>query len=406
MIDAKKIKKDFPIFERDRELVYLDSTATSLKPSVVIDKLAEYYSQYSANIFRGVYAISERATAEYENTRKAVAGFINAPKKEEVVFTRNTTETINLIAYSWGRKVMAKGDEIVTTVMEHHSNFVPWQILAGETGGVLKVIDINENGDLQGNLEEIITKKTKILALAHVSNVLGTINPVKEIVTIAKSINPKITVVVDAAQAVPHIPIDVQSLGCDFLAFSSHKMLGPTGVGVLWGKYDLLDEMFPFMYGGEMIEEVFLDNTTFKNPPHKFEAGTPAIAEVIALKSAIVYLRNLNLREVRRHEEELVGYAIKTMRAALGNKIRILGPADPEKRAGVLSFTYGDIHPHDVASILDEEKIAVRAGHHCAMPLHTRLGLNATIRASFYIYNSREDVDKLIVALKKAGRIL
>ncbi|MFZ6034994.1 MAG: cysteine desulfurase [Patescibacteria group bacterium] len=406
MIDAKKIKKDFPIFEKDRGLVYLDSTATSLKPSIVIDKLAEYYSQYSANIFRGVYAISERATVEYENTRKAVAGFINAQKKEEVVFTRNTTETINLIAYSWGRKIIAKGDEIVTTVMEHHSNFVPWQVLAGETGAVLKVIDINENGDLQGNLEEIITKKTKILALAHVSNVLGTINPVKEIVTIAKRVNPKITVVVDAAQAVPHMPVDVQSLGCDFLAFSSHKMLGPTGVGVLWGKYELLDEMFPFMYGGEMIEEVFLDNTTFKRPPHKFEAGTPAIAEVIALKSAIVYLSNLNLREVRRHEKELVGYAIKTMRAALGNKIRILGPADPEKRAGVLSFTYGDIHPHDVASILDEEKIAVRAGHHCAMPLHTRLGINATIRASFYVYNSREDVDKLIVALKKAGRIL
>lgn len=406
MIDAKKIKKDFPIFEKDKGLVYLDSTATSLKPSIVIDKLAEYYSQYSANIFRGVYAISERATVEYENTRKAVAGFINAQKKEEVVFTRNTTETINLIAYSWGRKIIAKGDEIVTTVTEHHSNFVPWQVLAGETGAVLKVIDINENGDLQGNLEEIITKKTKILALAHVSNVLGTINPVKEIVTIAKRINPKITVVVDAAQAVPHMPVDVQSLGCDFLAFSSHKMLGPTGVGVLWGKYELLDEMFPFMYGGEMIEEVFLDNTTFKRPPHKFEAGTPAIAEVIALKSAIVYLSNLNLREVRRHEKELVGYAIKTMRAALGNKIRILGPADPEKRAGVLSFTYGDIHPHDVASILDEEKIAVRAGHHCAMPLHTRLGINATIRASFYVYNTREDVDKLIVALKKAGRIL
>ncbi len=406
MIDVKTIKKDFPIFDSNPELVYLDSTATSLKPKVVINKINEYYSKYSANIFRGVYRISEKATEEYEETREIVAKFIGAKSPREVVFTRNTTESINLVAYSLGRQIMREGDEILTTVMEHHSNFVPWQVLTAETGAVLKILDIDKDGFLVGDLDRIITKKTKILALTYVSNVLSTINPVKEIIAKAKKINPEIITVVDAAQAAPHMEINVIDLDCDFLVFSSHKMLGPAGVGVLWGKYDLLDRMFPFMYGGEMISEVFLDRTEFKKPPYKFEAGTPAIAEVIALKEAVNYLEGIGLENIRNHEEDVIKYAINKLGKTFGDRITIIGPKDSKNRGGIVAFTYKGYHAHDVASLLDEENIAVRAGHHCAMPLHERLSITASLRASFYIYNDRGDVDRLVSGLERVQNIL
>lgn len=406
MIDVKTIKKDFPIFDSNPGLVYLDSTATSLKPKAVINKINEYYSKYSANIFRGVYRISEKATEEYEETREIVAKFIGAKSPREVVFTRNTTESINLVAYSLGRQIIREGDEILTTVMEHHSNFVPWQVLTAETGAVLKILEIDKDGYLVGDFDRIITKKTKILALTYVSNVLSTINPVKEIIAKAKKINPEIITVVDAAQATPHMEINVIDLGCDFLVFSSHKMLGPTGVGVLWGKYDLLDRMFPFIYGGEMISEVFLDRTEFKKPPHKFEAGTPAIAEVIALKEAVNYLEGIGLENIRNHEEDVIKYAINKLGKTFGDRITIIGPKDSKNRGGIVAFTYKGYHAHDVASLLDEENIAVRAGHHCAMPLHERLSITASLRASFYIYNSKEDVDRLVSGLERVQKIL
>ncbi len=399
------MKKDFPIFKNNPELVYLDSAATSLKPQVVISKLVEYYSKYSANIFRGVYKISEEATKEYEETRTVVADFINANEKE-VIFTRNATESLNLIAYSLGREIVKKDDEIATTIMEHHSNFVPWQQLAFENGAVLKVIDINDEGYLEAELDKVITKKTKILALTYVSNVLGTINPIKEIIASAKKINPKIITVVDAAQAAAHLKVDVQGLGCDFLVFSSHKMLGPTGVGVMWGKENLLEEMFPFMYGGEMISEVYLDKTVFKGPPHKFEAGTPSIGEVIAFKEAVRYLKTIGLDNVRRHEKYLTKKCFQTLKSRFGKRIKIFGPEDSENRGGVIAFNFDKYHPHDIASILDENGIAVRAGHHCAMPLHNRLGTDATVRASFYIYNDDDDIEKLVRGLEKVEKTL
>lgn len=400
------IKKDFPIFDNNPSLVYLDSTATSLKPKSVIDKLVEYYSQYSANIFRGVYKISEKATEEYEETRNITSKFINAKKPEEIIFTRNTTESINLVCYSKGREIINKGDEIVTTIMEHHSNFVPWQQLAFENGATFKIMDIDKQGFLIKELDKVITKKTKILALSLVSNVLGTINPIKDIIRKSKEINPNIIIIVDAAQAVPHMKIDVQDLGCDFLAFSSHKMLGPTGVGVLWGREEMLNEMFPFMFGGEMINEVYVDYTTFKDPPHKFEAGTPSIGEVIAFNEAIKFLEKIGMDKVREHELKLVEYCLNLFKSEFKEEIKIFGPADSKDRGGVVAFNFGKFHPHDIASILDEENIAVRAGHHCAMPLHNRLGVNATVRASFYIYNSEEDVNKLVEGLKKVKKTL
>jgi cysteine desulfurase/selenocysteine lyase len=425
MLNVLQIKKDFPIFENNPSLVYLDSTATSLKPRPVIEKLVEYYSKYSANIFRGVYSLSEKATEEYEKTREKIAKFING-KKEEIIFTRNTTESLNLLAYSLGRKIIEKNDEIVTTIMEHHSNFVPWQMLSQETGAILKVVNINRDGELDvyGNklktknsklktkaqnfeskksvrLDNIITKKTKILALTYISNVLGTVNPIKEIVMVAKKINPKVIVVVDAAQAAPHKKIDVLDLGVDFLAFSSHKMLGPTGVGVLWGKYDLLCEMFPFNFGGEMIAEVFLDKTFFKDPPYKFEAGTPAIAEAIALSEAVSYLEKIGLEKIETYEKELVQFAYQRLKEEFGKNIKILGEGNIKERSGILAFNFYNLHPHDVAQILSEKNICLRSGHHCAQPLHQFLGVSSSCRASFYLYNNKDDVEKLVEGLKE-----
>jgi len=426
MID---IKKQFPIFNKEPNLVYLDSTATSLKPKIVIDKIREYYEEYSANVFRGIYPMSEKATEEFEETRNVVSRFINAGSPNEIVFTRNATESLNLLAYSLGRKIIESGDEIVTTIMEHHSNFVPWQVLSSEVGAIFKVIDINEEGYLNIyekndkiqmsnvksitnnkfqnlKLENIITKKTKILALTYVSNVLGTINPVKEIIRLAKNINPKIFIIVDAAQAVPHLKIDVQDLGADFIVFSSHKMLGPTGVGVLWGKEDILKEMYPFMYGGDMINEVYIDRSTYKEPPHKFEAGTPAIGEIIALKEAINFLNEIGMKNIKEHEKKLTKMAIDRLVNTFGQAIQIYGPKNIEDRCGIISFNFGKFHPHDISQILADNGICVRAGHHCAMPLHTRLKVPATVRASFYLYNDEEDVEKLIEGLKKVEKIL
>ena len=408
-MDIKSLKSDFPIFKNIPSLVYLDSTATSLKPKSVIDKEIEYYEKYSANVFRGVYKISEKATEEYEETRKIIADFINAEKTDEIIFTRSTTESINLVAYSLGRKIINQGDDIVTSIMEHHSNFVPWQQLALENGATFKVIDITDDGFLDldfAMLDKIITKKTKILALTYISNVLGTINPIKKIAKAVKSINPKVIVVVDAAQAVPHMNVKVQDLGCDFLTFSSHKMLGPTGVGVLWGRYELLAEMFPFNYGGEMIQEVYIDKTIFKSPPHKFEAGTPHISGVIALKEAINYLKRIGMDHVRAHEKKILHYAIDSLETEYGKKIKIIGPRTLENRAGIVAFTFAGYHSHDIAQVLDEEGVCIRAGHHCAMPLHNRLGVNASARASFYIYNTNYDVDMIVNGLKKVIKIL
>ncbi len=420
MLNPHVIKEDFPIFYHQPGLVYLDSTATSLKPISVIDKLEEYYKKYSANIHRGIYEIAEKATEEYEETRKIVSLFINANRPEEIVFTRGTTEGMNLIASTYGLDTLEEGDEIVTTIMEHHSNFVPWQQLAANIGADLKVIDINDHYELSVisqsdrrqendvfniNLSGVVTKKTKILALTYVSNTLGTINPVKQIIKAAKQINPHIITIVDAAQAAPHMKIDVQDLGCDFLAFSAHKMLGPTGVGVLWGRYELLEKMSPYQYGGEMISKVTLDHTEYKKPPHKFEAGTPHIAGVIALKTAIQYVEYVGYENIRKHEKDLTIYALRRLSEQFGGEFKVYSPRHIEYMGGIVTFTLGSIHPHDIAQILDENKVSIRAGHHCAQPLHQRLNLSASARISFYIYNTEEDVDKLILGLQKAKKV-
>ncbi len=386
-IDALAVRKDFPQFDRKingKPIVYLDSTATSLKPRAVIHKENEYYTRYTANIFRGIYQTSEEATKAYEDVRMKTAKFIGASKPEEIIFTRNTTESINLVAYS-----LIHGDEVVASIMEHHSNFVPWQQL-----GKLKVWHMDED------LGTLITRKTKLFAITAVSNVLGTINPIKKIVRTIKKINPKCLVLIDAAQAVPHMRVNVTDWGADFVAFSSHKMLGPTGVGVLWGKYGLLESMTPFQYGGEMIQEVREDKTIFKEPPHKFEAGTPHIAGVIGFGAAIDYLEKLGMDNVRKHEEEIVAYAMSKMKKMKG--LTIYGP---ESRAGVIAFTMKSAHAHDIAQVLNEDNICIRAGSHCAMPLHISMGLAATARASFYIYTTKEDVDALVAGLKKVNKM-
>ena len=406
MPDAKQIKKDFPIFKKNPDLIYLDSGATSLKPQSVIDAVSEYYCEYSANIKRGIYTISEKATEKYEKAREIVAKFIGA-NTNEVIFTRNTTESINLLMYSLGSNIVGKNDEIVVTIMEHHSNFVPWQQLCLNTGASFKIINLDSNYHLSidgSALEKIITKRTKILSLTHVSNVLGTINPIKEIVEQAKKINPEIIVIVDGAQAVPYLEVDVKHLGCDFYAFSGHKMMGPTGVGVLWGKHELLEKMEPFMYGGDMVREVKLESTTFADVPEKFEAGTPAIAEAIGLASAVSYLQSVGLQNIHAYESKLAKLYKEKLNKELGDKITFYGPKIPE--IGILSFTTDGLHPHDLASILNDDNIAVRAGHHCAMQLHTSLGLSGTSRISLNIYNSEEEVELVVASIVKAVNLL
>jgi len=407
MINATKIKSDFPLFKRlinGKSIVYLDSTASSLKPQQVIEAINEYYTRYSVNIFRGVYDLSEEATVNYEEVRVKVAKFIGGKNENEIVFVRNATEAINLVMDSWGRQNIKSGDEMVATVMEHHANFVTWQQLAQLKNAKIKYLDINEDGYLKlDELASFVTKKTKLFAVTYVSNVLGTINPLKKIILTVKKINPEIVVVIDGAQAVPHMKVDVSDLGCDFFAFSGHKMLGPTGIGILWGRYELLDKMVPYQFGGEMIKEVTLKKTRFQSPPYKFEAGTPHIAGVIGLGAAIDYLEKLDLKEVREHEKELVSYALQEL--GKDKDIKIYGPKNPEDKGGIIAFTIRGVHPHDAAQILNNDNICIRSGHHCAMPLHIRLNLNASCRASFYVYNTKEDTDKLIEGILKAKEV-
>jgi cysteine desulfurase / selenocysteine lyase len=400
-LDVEAIRKDFPILDTQahgKRLVYLDSAATSQKPRQVIDRIVRFYEEENANVHRGIYELGEKATLAYEGAREAAARFIGAPSPSSVVFTRGTTEAINLVRFAWGRERVAEGDELLVTEMEHHSNLIPWQLLASETGATLRHLPIDDEGVLRMDLlPEYVTERTRLVALPLMSNVLGTINPVRRVADAAHAVGA--VVVVDAAQAAPHMTIDVTELDCDFLAFSSHKMCGPTGIGVLYGRRELLDEMPPFHGGGEMIREVWLDRATWAESPQKFEAGTPPVAQAVGLGAAISYLEGLGMDEIRRHEKEMAAYAIAKLEEAGAT---IYGPSDVEARGGVVSFNMSEVHPHDMATIVDQEGICIRAGHHCAQPLMRRLGVAATARASMYIYNSEEDVDALVGALAKA----
>jgi cysteine desulfurase/selenocysteine lyase len=400
--DPEVVRRDFPILDQEingHRLVYLDSASSSQKPAVVLEAVDTYYREYNANVHRGIYTIGEKATAEYEAARAKVARFINAPDSHEIVFTRNATEAINLVAYSWGRKNVSRGDAIVLTEMEHHANLVPWQLLVQEVDGDLEFIPITDDGLLRLEvLDHLLKLKPKLVAFTHVSNTIGTINPVREITEIAHAAGA--LVLVDGAQAVPHVPVDVQELGVDFYAFSGHKMLAPMGSGALWARRELLEAMPPFLAGGEMIREVHLRRSTWNDIPWKFEAGTPAVGDAIGLGVAAEYLEAIGMDNVREHERALVDHALEVLPARVPG-IELYGPMDPELRGGVVPFNLPGIHPHDVAQVLDRYGIAVRAGHHCTMPLHERLDLAATARASFQVYSTREDVDLLADALNE-----
>jgi cysteine desulfurase/selenocysteine lyase len=403
MLNINDIQKEFPILSRvvkGKPLVYLDSAATTQKPLAVIDAMDRYYRTYNANVHRGIYHISEEATQAYEGARDKVATFINAPAREGIVFTRNTTESINLVASSWGRSHLHRGDEILLSIMEHHSNLIPWQLISQQTGAKLRFIPLTPDGRLDlSELPKLLTARTKLVALTHVSNVLGTINPVAELARKAHQVGA--VILVDAAQSAPHLRVDVQTIDCDFFAFSGHKMLGPTGIGVLYGKVNLLDSMPPYMGGGEMINEVQLETATYRELPGKFEAGTPNVAGTIGLGAAIDYLSEVGLDKIHKHEKSLVGYAVEALKNL--NDIEIYGPF-PE-RGGVVAFNLRGIHAHDVSTILDEDGIAIRAGHHCTQPLMRWLDVAATARASFYLYNTKNDVDRLVESLKKVKEI-
>lgn len=400
-----RIREDFPLLrsrEGERPLVYLDSAATSQKPRPVLDALFEFYHDFNANVHRGIYRIAEEATARYEGARSKLAGFLGASRPGEVVFTRGTTEAINLVAAAWGRANVGPGDEILLTEMEHHSNIVPWQLLAAERGARIRYAGVTDEGRLDvGSLEGLLSPRTKIVALTHQSNVLGTVNPVRAVADAAHAAGA--LVLVDAAQSVPHQRVDTSELGADFLAFSGHKMLGPTGTGGLWARYDLLDSMPPYHGGGEMIVSVGPDSSTFKAPPHRFEAGTPSIGDSIALGAAVDYLQEVGLDEIDAHERDLTAYALSRLREVPG--LTVYGPLEAEDRGGAVSFTMDVAHPHDIAQVLDAEGIAVRAGHHCAQLLHRRFGISASARASFYLYNTREDADALVEGLLKVRRV-
>ncbi|MCM3711614.1 MULTISPECIES: cysteine desulfurase [Bacillales] len=399
---SKDIRKHFPILDQEingHPLVYLDSAATSQKPRQVIEAINDYYAYDNANVHRGVHTLGNRATDHYEGAREKVRKFINAKSTQEVIFTRGTTTALNMVAQSYGRANVEEGDEIVITHMEHHSNIIPWQQLAKEKGAVLKYVILEEDGTLSlDKVREAVTDRTKIVSIMYVSNVLGTMNPIKEITEIAHAHGA--VMVVDGAQAAPHLKLDVQSLNCDFLAFSGHKMCGPTGIGVLYGKKELLNEMEPVEFGGEMIDFVGLYESTWKELPWKFEGGTPIIAGAIGLGAAIDFLEEIGLDQIEKHEHELAGYAMEKMSSMDG--LTIYGPRDPDKRAGIVTFNLDNVHPHDLATVLDMNGIAVRAGHHCAQPLMKWLECSATARASFYVYNTEEDVDRLVEGLQIA----
>jgi cysteine desulfurase/selenocysteine lyase len=407
-LDVAALRADFPLLAETvngQSIAYLDNAATSQKPEAVIRALDTYYRTYNANVHRGIYQISERATAAYEDARHKVARFIGAPDDRELIFTRGTTESINLVAYAWGRANVHAGDVIITSEMEHHSNLVPWQMLAEERGATLAFIpftaDYRLDLDAYDRLLEQYGGRVKLVAVVHVSNTLGTINPVREIAARAHAAGA--TVLVDGAQSVPHLPVDVRDLGCDFLAFSGHKMLGPMGSGALWGRRAILEAMPPFHGGGSMIRNVTLEGTTYAELPQKFEGGTPSVGDAIGLGVAVEYLNGIGLAAVRAHERALTAYALERLGAIEG--LTIYGPPSPEDRAGVISFTLGDIHAHDLASILDEAGVCVRAGHHCCQPIHARLGVAATARASVYLYNTTEEIDRLAAALERAKEI-
>lgn len=401
------IRHDFPILSRTvrdgRPLVYLDNAATTQKPNQVVDTITNYYRHHNANTHRAVYALAEESTELYESARDKVAGFINASDRSEIVFVRGTTEAINMVAYAWGRANVGKGDVVVTTEYEHHSNIVPWQLLTQEKGASLRYIPMDDEGYLMlDTLDDILAEgRTKMVAFSMMSNVLGTITDVEHITSRCRRAG--VATLVDGAQAVPHMRVDVESLGCDFFAFSGHKMMGPTGVGVLWARKSMLEKMRPFHGGGDMIREVHKYESTWNDLPYKFEAGTPNIADVVGLGAAVDYLKHIGMSNVRRHERELTAYALARMADVPG--LTLYGPRDPDRRGGVVSFNFADVHPHDVAQIMDEEGVAIRSGHHCAQVLMERLDVAATSRASFYVYNTKEEVDVLVGALRKVAKV-
>jgi len=399
-------KKDFPILKREVRpgvpIVYLDSAATSQKPESVIAAMEVYYRQLNANIHRGVHTLAEEATAAYEGARERITNFNGARDTRELIFTRNTTESINLVTQTWGRSTLKTGDLVILTEMEHHSNLVPWQMLAAEKGLRLEFIPVNDDGYLDLDVyQQLLKLEPKVVAFMHMSNVLGTINPAREIIRMAK--NAGAITLLDAAQSIPHFTVDVNEVDADFIAFSAHKMLGPTGIGALWGKRTILENMPPFLGGGDMIKKVFLRSFSANDLPHKFEAGTPAIAEAIGFGAAVDYLVSAGMDRILQHEQRLVTYALEKLKRIHG--LHVLGPDSVSAKGGVISFTLEDIHPHDIAQILDSEGIAVRAGHHCAMPLHERFKITASTRASFYLYNDEEDIDHLIKGLEKVQQI-
>lgn len=403
--DPLQIRADFPILQREVRpgvpLVYLDSTATAQKPQAVIAAMDDYYHRSNANVHRGIHTLAEEATAQYESARERIARFIGARTPKEIIFTRNASEAINLVAYSWGRANIRAGDVIVYSEMEHHSNLVPWQMLAAEKGARLEVLPVTDDGELDlATLPALLSQSPKLVCLTHMSNVLGTINPITDIAAQVHAAGALL--LVDAAQSVPHLPVNVQTLGADFLAFSGHKMCGPTGIGVLWGRQALLEAMPPFMGGGDMIKRVYLREFKVNELPYKFEAGTPAIAEAIGLGAAVDYLSAIGMDKIHAHEKEIIAYALERLEEVPG--VKVYGPA-ADKKGGVAAFTFAEVHPHDVAQILDRDGVAVRAGHHCAMPLHDRFNLPATSRASFYLYNTQAEVDKLVEGLYKVKKM-
>lgn len=404
MLDIKSIRKDFPILGQQvngKSLVYFDNAATTQKPQSVIDAISSYYNSSNANIHRGIHSLAEKATAEYEQTRDTVQTFVNAAHREEIIFTRGTTESINLVASTFGKAFINKGDEIIISTLEHHSNIVPWQLLCEEKGAILKIIPINDKGEiLFDEYVKLLTNKTKLVSVTHVSNALGTINPVQEIINEAKKVGAK--VLLDGAQASSHIDLDVQALDCDFYAMSAHKLYGPTGVGILYGKKELLESMPPYQGGGEMIKEVSFEKTTYADLPYKFEAGTPNIADVVAFKDALDYIQKIGKKAIAAHEDELTAYASEKLLQFEG--VRLIGTAD--KKVSVVSFMFDDIHHQDLAIMLDQHGIAIRTGHHCTQPLMERFKILGTSRISFGLYNTKEEIDYFIEALRKVVNML
>jgi cysteine desulfurase/selenocysteine lyase len=405
MLDVQRIRSDFPLLRVDAHpgvpLVYLDNAATSQKPAAVIEAMDAYYRGYNANVHRGIHRLSEEATEAYEGARERIGRFINAPDPATVIYVRNTTEAINLVANSWGRRNIQAGDEILLTEMEHHSNIVPWQMLAEEKGAIVRYVPFTADGRLDlSTLPELLTERTKVFAFTAMSNVFGTINPTKELVSAAHAVGA--ITVVDAAQSVPHFPVDVQDLGCDFLAFSGHKMCGPTGIGILFGKRRLLEEMPPFLGGGDMIRRVRLEGSTWNELPWKFEAGTPSIAEGIGFGAAIDYLTEIGMDQVYAYEQFISGYALEALSEVPG--LTVIGPP-VSQRGGVAAFTLKGVHPHDISQLLDQDGLAIRAGHHCAMPLHHKLNIPASARASFYVYTTTEDIDRLVTSLNRVRSV-